>query len=228
MSWDVTADPERFEEASRWFEERVPGIDTGVAKERAEGNAFRIAGMLELDAVQVVFDELARALDKGTPLEDFKDRVKEKLGTFSSSHLETVFRNWSQTAYNTGRYYQMSEPSVAQLRPYWLFDTILDDRTTSVCKVCSGTVKLRSDPWWDTHWPPQHHRCRSSVRSIRAREAVRRGITETNPAPETLETWGKSPRIRDDIANSTPKSTDYAADVWAVFQSRRFPEPSND
>lgn len=225
MTWDVSADPDRFEEASSWFEKRVPGVDTGQAEDRARGNAFRIAGMLELDAVQIVFDEITRALDKGESFETFRERVVEKLNTLApkGAHLETVFRNWAQTSYNTGRFVQMSEPALAKVRPYWMFDTILDDRTTSVCKVCNGTIKLHDDPWWDNHWPPQHHRCRSSVRSIRASEAVRRGITETDPAAGTPVpgTFGKSPRVRDDVANSTPRESDHDPAVWSEFQRKQ-------
>lgn len=222
--WNVTADPGEFHEALDWFKQRVPGVDTGKAGDRARGNAFRVAGILELDAVQTVFSEIGRAVEKGTTLADFKARVREKLGTYSpqGAHLETVFRNWTQTSYNAGRYYQMSAPDVARFRPYWMYDTILDDRTTEVCRVCNGTVKLSSDSWWDRHWPPQHHRCRSSVRNLRASEAVRRGITETDPAAETTvpNGWGKSPKVRGDEGTTVDK-VDYDASAWDEFQRKQ-------
>jgi SPP1 gp7 family putative phage head morphogenesis protein len=221
--WSVTADTDRFEEASSWFEERVPGVDTGAAADRARGRAFRIAGMVELDAVQTVFSELAKALDKGTSLAEFKARVREKLGAVGpkGAHLETVFRNWTQTAYNTGRYYQLSAPDVVRFRPYWMFDSILDGRTTTVCKACNGTIKLHSDAWWDSHWPPLHHRCRSSVRGLRASEAVRRGITETDPAGDVPGAWGKSPKVRGADDALKPKQEDHDAAVWAEFQRKQ-------
>src|SRR5690606_13728376 len=51
------------------------------------------------------------------------------------------------------------------------------------------------DPFWDTHWPPLHHRCRSSIRNLRRTEAERRGITTTRPDAPVPEGWGLSPRV---------------------------------
>lgn len=223
MAWTVTADVGRFDEAADFFQKRVPGVDTGVAADRARGNAFRVAGMLELGAVQLVFDEIAKAVEKGTTLEAFKASVREKLANFSPAgpHLETVFRNWVQGSYNAGRWFQMKDPDVVQIRPYFLYDSILDQRTTEVCKVCNGTIKWHDDHWWLTHWPPLHHRCRSSVRSLRRSEALKRGVTEGDPATDVPGTFGKAPPVRDDEALTTPKAEDHDAAVWAEFQRKQ-------
>lgn len=225
MVWGVTAELERFNEAEQWFNKRIPEVDTGNAEDRARGNSFRIAGMLELDAVSLVFKEIAHALEKGQPFgPEFKQRVTDKLGALApkGAHLETVFRNWTQTSYNTGRYYQLSDPEVTRFRPYWMYDAILDGRTTQVCKVCNGTIKRFDDAWWDSHWAPCHHRCRSSIRALRRGEALERGITADDPAAGIdLGTFGKSPKVRDDVATTTPKQEDHDPAVWAEFKRKQ-------
>jgi SPP1 gp7 family putative phage head morphogenesis protein len=222
VSWSVTANVERFEEAEAWFRGRLPEVDTGTAEDRARGNSFRVAGMLELHAVQAVFDEIAKAIEKGHSFETFKTSIREKLGAYpKSAHLETTFRNWTQSALNAGRYEQMKSPDVARFRPYWMFDSILDGRTTEVCKACNGTIKLHDDPWWDSHVPPLHHRCRSGIRNMRATEAVKRGITETDPAPVVPGSFGQSPRVRNDAAVGAPRQADHDPAVWAEFQRKQ-------
>lgn len=44
------------------------------------------------------------------------------------------------------------------------FQAVLDDRTSPVCRACAGTRLRASDSWWDTHTPPLHPHCRSTVR----------------------------------------------------------------
>jgi SPP1 gp7 family putative phage head morphogenesis protein len=195
MAWKVTAEAGRFDEAVDHFASRVVLSDDErkTIPADARSRAFWIAGVAQLDIVQRVQDRLAKAIADGTTVEDFKKAVRADLKTQTDAHIETVFRNATQTAYNAGRWHQMSAPSVVRFRPYWLFDAILDGRTTQVCKVCGGTLLAADDPWWDTHWPPLHHRCRSSVRCLRRSEAEKRGISAA-PVVDT-KGFGSSPRV---------------------------------
>ena len=65
--WQVTAEPQRFDEASEWFRRRVvitgdqaKGINADV-KQRA----FWVGGGLQLEQIQRVFDELRKAQEIG-------------------------------------------------------------------------------------------------------------------------------------------------------------------
>lgn len=195
--WRVTAEAGRFDEALEHFASRTALTDEERKRIPADARsrAFWIAGVAQLDVVQRVQEKLAKAIESGTALEDFKKQVRDDLATTTGGHLETVFRNATQTAYNAGRWRQMSDPSVARFRPFWMYDAILDSRTTPLCNGLSGTVLEASDPWWDTHTPPLHHRCRSGIRSLRRSEAEKRGITTTAPAETPPDGFGLSPKL---------------------------------
>lgn len=224
MAWNVTADLDKFDEAIAWFASRVPydqaRLDT--LDDAARSKAFTIAGAIELRAVQTILDEMAKSVEDGTPYEDFVASVEEKLDGkvgISSAQLETVFRTNVQTAYNAGRWFQIMDPEVTLLRPFLMYDSVLDTRTTEICQACDGTVKSHFDPWWETHNPPLHHRCRSSIRSLRRSEAERRGITDTDPAPDVPGGFGKAPTVADKNV-AMPKSDDFSPDAWSAFERR--------
>lgn len=221
MAWSAPADPERFEEALDWFRERMPLtaelLETlGVyAGERA----WTIAGVSQLDILLEVFVALERAVATGASVSDFKKSVRAKLeaewGGPKAGRIELIFRNASQTAYNAGRYRQMSE--VTDLRPYWMFDAILDSRTTETCSSRNGVVLAHGDPFWKSNWPPLHHNCRSSVRALTEDSAKRRGITDTPPTDAPSGGFGKSP----DEEPWHPDPNDYPTDLWEIFEQKQ-------
>ncbi|HEV8246690.1 MAG TPA: phage minor head protein [Polyangiaceae bacterium] len=192
-AWKVTADPERFDEAVAHFLALIPLTAEQAAEldEDIQERAFWIGAGLDLHQVQSVFDEIATAIDSGEPFEDWRARVRDTLT--SDAHSETVFRNAVQKSYNAGRYRQMTEPDVAKFRPYFMYDSVLDSRTSSACRTRNGTLLPQSDPFWQSNWPPNHHNCRAGVRSLRKAEAERRGITPEAPDVEPTEGWGKAP-----------------------------------
>ncbi len=78
----------------------------------------------------------------------------------------------------------MKDPVVAELRPFWMYDAILDARTSEICRDFNGTTLPHDDPWWSSHYPPVHHRCRSGVRALRAEQVSRMGGQTTEPPTE--------------------------------------------
>jgi SPP1 gp7 family putative phage head morphogenesis protein len=211
MAWRATADVERYDEALEWFLGRTILSDEERRRIPAEARsrAFWLAGVAQMDVVQDVFNDIDRALANGTPFDEFKAQVSDKLarawGRDDPHRVETIFRNAAQSSYNAGRWHQMTEPSVQRFRPFWQYDAILDSRVTPLCKTLDGTVLRADDPWWDTHYPPLHHRCRSSVRNLRQSEAERRGISPAPPQTEeeVPQGWGFSPRIASEFRPDT-------------------------
>lgn len=228
MAWDITADPERFVEAVESFQERVPvTVDDLEDLTRAErARAFHIASVNELSVVRTVYDELDRAIANNLPIQDFRKAVREKVGKhqIGGAHLDTVFRNAVQTAYNTGRWTQITSADVTQTKPYWMYDAVLDTRTTEVCRALDTTVKAHDDPFWLTRWPPNHHRCRSSVRAVRRREAERRGITVGDPpGGEPQGGFGLAPPLRG--AEPLPDPARVKPELLGIFDRRRNNDP---
>lgn len=74
------------------------------------------------------------------------------------------------------------------------YSATLDNRTTSICRAYDG-VKLPVDhPWWQTHWPMCHFRCRSVVVPM-AREFVATPDSEIPWTPWPAIGFGHAPAI---------------------------------
>ena len=224
MTWSVSADPVDFEEAIAWHRDRVHL----TKKQRdalvgyAQKKAFTVAGVAQLDMVTEVWRAIDRALDEGTTLADFKKAVGEHLksvwqGTVAApgSRIETIFRTNVQLAYSAGRYEQALE--VKDERPYWMFDAVLDSRTSDICETCDGTVCPADDPWWRTHQPPLHHNCRSSLTTLTPEQAGERGVSRRAPAVRASDGFGQPPS-RDEWE---PDAGDYPRELWSTFKSKR-------
>lgn len=218
----VTADPHRFTEAVNWFRARLPITESELASlsEKARGRAWTIAGVTQLDIVKSVFDEIDKANTDGTPFEAFKKAVEDKLtaewGRRDSARIETIFRNATQSALNRGRYAQMTHPDVVRFRPFWMFDAIDDSRTTQLCHSLDNTVLPQEHPFWLTHIPPLHHRCRSGIRSLRRAEAEKRGIATEAPDTEAEAGFGKAP----DKSEWKPIKTKYPPEILQAGKKR--------
>lgn len=220
MAWRVTSEVGRFDEALDHFASRITLIDAERKRVPAESRsrAFWIAGVAQLDVVARVREKVTKAIADGQSLEDFKKGVRADLKTTTDAHIETVFRNATQAAYNAGRWHQMTEPSVLRFRPYWLYDAVLDGRTTPICNGLNGTLLAASDPWWDSHTPPMHHRCRSSVRSLRKSEAEKRGLTQVLSDEPVPSGFGLSPRVAQEWR---PESGSRPADLLAEITRKQ-------
>jgi SPP1 gp7 family putative phage head morphogenesis protein len=212
------ADPDKFEEASKWFRGRTP-----VTK--AEWNS------MSQHARQTVFDSLQRAIDKGTPISQWRADIRKKLGDFAdknSATLTTAFINANQTAYNTGRYYQLTDPAVTAALPFLRLDAVLDPSTTEICKGLNGTTLKHDDPWWLTHWPPFHHRCRTTVRALSETMAKRRGgITKSLPRPAIPNDFGLAPPLRAGEVWE-PTAADFDPAAWTIYQRGQAALKAND
>lgn len=55
------------------------------------------------------------------------------------------------------------------------FDAVIDTRTSDTCRPLDGVTKPFDDPFWNVYYPPNHFKCRSSVKQLRSGN-----ITPTN------------------------------------------------
>lgn len=204
--WAVTAEILVFLEALEWFRSRtvMSEEDWQELAFEARVSAQKYSAVAQADLINDVFKALAAAIAKGTTLKVFQAAIGEKLvamwaGTEKAPALriEKIFRTNIQRAYNAGRFKQMSKPTIRKARPYWMFDAVMDNRTSPICEKLNGVIILASDPWWDTHYPPMHFWCRSSVRALRAKNAKLRGITKKVPSIAADTGFGKAPKGSD-------------------------------
>ena len=224
--WRVSADPTRPEEAIAWFRARVPLTreewDTLTAQVRRK--AFTVSGVALLDVVAEVWQSLTKALEDGIPYREWADGIRDQLeaawGRRDGWRVETIFRTNVQMAYQSGRWAQLQDPEVQKTHPYFMYDAVLDSRTTEICRARNGTVLPADDPWWASNWPPLHFNCRSGVRPITEAEASRRGIRRPTAIPPQ-NGFGSAP----DSWEWSPEPEDYPLELLAAFKGRPYGDP---
>ena len=138
-------------------------------------HAFTISRLSQVDMIEKVRQLYIKELGKsGQSLDDFMKEIYEITGDDAKfgSYYEMVYRTNLQKDYNAGKAMDM----VNDPPKYLEFIGIEDERQTDICKACSGVILPYTDPWWDTHWPPLHYNCRSTIREIFKEEADVKGL----------------------------------------------------
>lgn len=178
------ADPLRFEEAVSSFRRRVPMSDEAfrAMKEASHARAFIVAGVAKADLVDEVWRALDKAVADGMTFADFKksvgDKIEAEWGRKNPARLETIFRTNLQRSYGAGTVEMLRRGPVMKRRPYWKFSSVLDSRTTAVCKACNGTVLPATHPFWMSHQPPLHFNCRSRLIALTEAQARAAGVSD--------------------------------------------------
>ena len=173
--------PFTYPEALTFWKDKVP-LSPGDFRKLADGakaKAFAVTGIAKGDELTTVYTALQKALEKGTTFREFKKdaaAVFAKRGWDKNApwRIETIFRTNIQSAYSAGRYKQMKETT--ELRPFWQFDSVIDNRSSEICPPLNGAVYAADDPFWDSWYPPNHFRCRSGVISLSRRQVEKRGL----------------------------------------------------
>lgn len=149
------------------------------AVEAIRKHAFTISKVTNADVLQMIHNELVKAMKDGKTYADFKknlDPLLKDKGYIrkedgSAWRLDTIYRNNMQSAYMAGRYKE--QMNVADEFPYMEFVAIMDDSTTDICSDADGVILPSNHPFWKTRYPMLHHNCRSRV-VVRNKEMLNR------------------------------------------------------
>lgn len=136
-------------------------------------------------------------------------------------------RTFLQERYNTERWHQMVSEPVRSVRPFWLYDAIIDGRQTQLCNGYNGTLLPWDDPWWLFRKPPNHWGCRSVIRAVSRSTARRRGITPKPPTVSPPDGFGRSPGVSSDEIYLDPTKYDQRL-IDKVKQKVRRRRPERD
>lgn len=203
------------EEAIAFFQQK--GLKPSFAWQDMVGaehdHAFTVAKMMDMDMLADVQKSLDRALVTGGTFREFKETLiptlqgkgwwgkKEVLDPLtgspvvaqlgSTARLQTIFRTNLQSAYATGSW-DMIE-SQAEFAPYLLYDAIDDHRTRPEHAALDGTLLPISDPFWQSHYPPNGWNCRCGVIQLSDDELAARGIKPSKPPQISTHKW-QNPR----------------------------------
>jgi SPP1 gp7 family putative phage head morphogenesis protein len=201
----TTSNVLHFDEAILWFRQRLeaagylPDVE-GLLEDLLQ-QARTIAATAQLDLANAVYGGLQAAVAKGETFNDFKARITEVLqrqwgglASAPASRLDAIFRTNVQRAYSAGRLEQYEAPDIIETRPVWRYSAVLDARTSEICNDCAGVTLPASHPWWKTHRPPLHHRCRSTIMAMTERAAKVVGVTKRPPKVDVPEGFGNPVR----------------------------------
>ena len=230
MPWGATSDVQRFEQAVEWFVARAVFTreEWDDLADSVKARSFMVSGVAQLDIVTEVHESLSVAVRDGIDFGEWRKTIGAKLksewvGTVGNPghRLDTIYRNALQSSYNAGRYEQRTRPAVMVARPYWVFDAVIDSTTSPICRSLNGVTRRAGDPWFETHTPPLHHQCRSTIRSVSRAEGERRireGRAEVPvDASEPDESWGRVPTR----PAWEPRPEDYPAPLWNAYERVR-------
>lgn len=186
----------------------VPAVDAianirskiGVPTERwnqhlelPRSKAFVVAGATKMDVVNDLQESLAKALENGTTITDFRrdfDKTVEANGWGYKGQrgwrTQVIYNNNLRSAQMAGRWAQIQR--VKKRRPYLIYVTVGDTRVRPLHRAWNGLVLHVDDPWWDTHYPPNGWGCRCSVTSANDAALKRRNLKVSSKAPDIVET----------------------------------------
>ncbi|MGP1418338.1 MAG: minor capsid protein [Sphaerochaetaceae bacterium] len=164
-----------FDEAMEWAANRISLSPSDYAKlsDHMKLHAFTVGRLAQLDQIETARKAYLKSLKTGPDTDSFISFMsKDDQDARFAKYYEIVYRTNIQTDYNAGRAKQLSADPPVALQ----FIGIEDGRQSEVCKACSGIILPYTDPFWDTHWPPLHYKCRSTVRAIYEYEAEAMGL----------------------------------------------------
>lgn len=157
----------------------------------AHSKMFMVAGANKQALVDDFKASIAKALEQGTTLEDFRkdfDQIVKKHGWSYKGEkgwrTRTIFETNLRTAYAAGRYAQMTEPGTLATFPYWQYhhSGALHPRLTH--KAWDGNVYPADDPFWVTAYPPNGFGCGCFVTPVSRGGLKRLGKSGPDRAPD--------------------------------------------
>ncbi len=212
-----------FDEAAKYMKTRIPMTkkEWSELEPKLRFRAFTVAALSTPDAIEKANGMVTSAIEEGKSKAEFwKDtRAFEAAGLSNAApfYWENVYRTNIQTAYNTGRAaeYMRENPE------YLEFVGIDDGRQSEICYALThpAIVLPATHPFWKTHWPPLHFRCRSTTRGLYPEEVE--ALREADPAwgatdlegveiPETASSFGENPLDSESFWKMTPSMKERA------------------
>ena len=224
--------PLTFLEALAFAEQRKVVLPDTYANLQgsAKNRAFSVAGVAARDQLQGVLDSLLAVQKEGLTFDQWKERVRSgEVGLGLPDHrLDTIFRNNMQTAYSGGHWTQQQKHKAR--RPYLMYDALNDSRTRPSHLELDNVIRPIDDPFWETHYTPNGHRCRCSTISMTEAQAQARGGVTPEPVngwPKPDKGWDYNPGADPDrgITQSAAPKQGGSPALQSALEARPAPGP---
>lgn len=146
-----------------------------------KAKSLTVAGHTRADLVAGVKDALIKRMEQGGDLKSFTNEIDSLfitrgLDPLASHHIETLYRTNMQTAFQAGRYQQLTKSHILKARPYWRYVSVRDGVTRPAHKEMHGKVFHHTNAIWGIWYPPNGFNCRCQVVSVSGREVERDGL----------------------------------------------------
>jgi SPP1 gp7 family putative phage head morphogenesis protein len=164
---------------------------------------FTVAKMADLDLLADVKRAVARALQDGETLQQFKNALVPRMQAAgwwgvdeqvdpltgkprlvqlgSARRLQTIFRTNLSMAYSAGDWSKIEE--TADDAPYLMYDAVDDNLTRDQHRAWDGIVLRWDNPWWKTHRGPNGYNCRCTTIQLSIRDLRRMGKSGADETP---------------------------------------------
>ena len=164
----------------------------GALPNQLKQRAFTVAGIEQMDAVKRIRDAVAK-LPEGANWDEAKKEIaglispfvggddNSKRTTASKARAEFILRTQGFQAYAVSRHQQ--QMSTVGSHPYWMYETVGDNRVRAAHAALDGKVLRADDPWWKTHYPPWDWGCRCVVIALDEEDAQEFGISKSGDMP---------------------------------------------
>lgn len=134
-------------------EPRLAQTAAAVAELYQREHAFALARSADLALTEQVRDFLAGGIRAGAPRSAIQEAIA-RLGDFSRSYAETIYRTNLNTAFTAGRFRQVEEPGVREVIGAFEFQAVNDRDTRPNHRAAHGLVASPADTIWETLSPP--------------------------------------------------------------------------
>lgn len=156
----------------------------------AHARAFMIAGAMRAE----LLNDFRKALDKSIQGGSFRQFQKD-FDSIVARHgwqyngdrgwrTSVIYRTNMRSAYQAGRYRQMTDPDVLRYRPYWRYVHGDSKRPRPEHLAWHGLVLPADDPFWKTHYPSNGWGCSCRVEALSERQLKKLGKNGPDKSPK--------------------------------------------
>jgi hypothetical protein len=203
MVTTVSALDQPFDEAIAFFREKaaIPTKSWRDVWDAAHSKMFMVAGANTEALVGDFQSSIAKALEQGTTLEDFRkdfDQIVKRHGWSYKGdrgwRTRTIFETNLRTAHAAGRYAQLTDPDTLEAFPGWQYNHSGALHPRLDHKSWNGTVLAATDPAWKTMYPPNGFGCGCFVTPVSMPALRRLGKKGFDSAPDLDQLGTDQPR----------------------------------
>jgi len=181
-----------FDEAIKFFRSKVniPTERWNDLLQEEHDFGFMVAGATKAELLADFRTAIDAAITDGTTLATFQknfDSIVQKYGWgYKGSRgwrTEVIYSTNIRSAYQAGRYQQMTDPDVLAYRPNWMYVHGDSVHPRPQHLAWHGTVLPANDPWWESHFTPNGWGCKCRVVALSDRDMTRQGL-QVGKAPD--------------------------------------------